>query len=82
MAVVKDLTVLAEAHEPIARAPCPIASRAEARYVVIVHQPADNLIERALIRYVKLLGIMRALRLVVAANTGTGPTGNLAYAIL
>ena len=25
---------------------------------------------------------MRALRLVVAANTGTGPTGNLAYAIL
>lgn len=82
MAIVKDLTVFAEAHEPVARTPSAITSRAEAGYVVVVHQPADNLIERALVRYVKLLSIMRTLRLVVTADTGAGPTRNLAYAIL
>ena len=59
-----------------------IARCAEAGYVVVVHQPTDNLIERALIRHVELLGIVRALRLVVATDAGTGPTRNLAYAIL
>ena len=69
MAVVKDLAVLAETHEPIACSASTITSRTEAGNMIVVHQPANDFVKRTLIRDVKLLGIVRALRLVVTTDT-------------
>jgi len=78
LAVVENLTALAEAHEAIARTPGSIASRAERGDVAALHEPMDDLIERSLVRDVELLGVMHSLLLRVVLLTDACPLqGNL-----
>ena len=43
----------------------------------MLHQPPDDLIERALVGHIELLGVVRTLLLGVAADRGAGRTADL-----
>ena len=80
MAAVEDLAALAQAHEAVARAALAVAGGAEGGDVAVLHEPADNFIEGALIRHVELLGVVGALVggvAGVAAHRGTGAAADL-----
>ena len=77
MAAVEDLAALAQAHEPVTRAALAIARGAEGRDLALIHQPADDLVECALVRNLKLLGIMRALLLGIATDRGARAAADL-----
>ncbi len=50
--------------------------------MVVVHQPADHLVERALVGHVELLGIMRTQLFRIAAHRSARPARYLAHAVL
>ena len=69
MAAVLDLSVLAQAHEAVARAALAVACRAEAGDIVHLHEPAHDFIQRAAVADIELLGfLIFRLRLAVAAH--------------
>ena len=73
VAAVQDLTALAQAHEAVAGAALAVAGGAEAtEYSPSLHQPVHNLVERALIGYIELLGVVRALLFGIAADARYG----------
>ena len=82
MAAVQNLAALAQGHEPVAGAALPVAGGAEGRDVVLLHEPANDLVQRALVGYIKLLGIVGALLLGVAADGGAGAAADLGDAQL
>ena len=77
VAAVEDLAALAQAHETVAGAPLTVAGGAERRNKPKLHEPVNNLIERALIGYIKLLRVVRTLLFLVATDRGTGSTADL-----
>ena len=82
MTEVQDFAVLTKRHEPISRASCAIAGRAEAGNMIVVQKPANNFVKRALVGNVKLLSVMGALFFHVTANRGTRATTNLRNSVL
>ena len=43
----------------------------------VFHQPADHLVQRALVGYVELFGVVGTLRLRIAANRRAGAAADL-----
>lgn len=78
MAVVQNLSALAERHKAVAGASLPIACRAEAGDVVQLHEPAHHLIQGAAVADIELCGIVvRCLWHIVTAHTGAGTAADL-----
>ena len=77
MAAVENLSALAQSHEAVARTPRAVACRAEGRNVIVFHQPADHLIQGALIRDIELFRVVRAFFFCVSAHGGPGRSADL-----
>ena len=77
MAAIEDLAGFAQAHKPVAGAAQAVAGCAEGRNVMVLDQPSDHLLQGPLIRDVKLLGIVGALLLGIAAHGGPGRAAGL-----
>ena len=70
MAAVQDLSVLAKAHKAVAGPALPVTGGAERWDIAEFHQPLHDLIKRALIGNIELLGVMRAFFFGVASDRG------------
>ena len=82
MAAVLDLPVFTKAHKPVAGPAFPVAGGAEGRDEAHFHEPADHLVQGALVGHVKLLRIVGPFLLGVSADGSAGSAADLGNAHL